>query len=170
MIPERSRDIAALVMVPLVLIAADLAANGTALKFLLLPPFGALTYLVFVNPANVGLNARRIIVAPTGAALIAWIIANTLGYNAVSVAVATIGTMVLMFALDARMIVPPMALALLTLLLHNEVRGRIGYIVSVLIFTVVIYALYRLWRWVLAEREHSESDQETGGSTCTTPR
>jgi hypothetical protein len=61
------------------------------------------------------------------------------------VVLGTAGTICLMWVLDARVIVPPLALALLTILLHSEVRGRPDYVLSVFVFTVAIYALYRLW-------------------------
>jgi hypothetical protein len=122
-----------------------MAADRTALKFLLLPPFGALTYLLFVNPANVTMNLRRVVICPTATALLAWILASTIGYNAVSVALVTIGTMALMWALQAFMIVPPLALALLTMLLYRDVRGRVDYVLSVLLFTMVVYGIYLLW-------------------------
>jgi CBS-domain-containing membrane protein len=151
------RKLSAFLLVPAILVAADVAADRTAMKFLLLPPLGALTFLVFVNPAHVAMNVRRIIVGPTATALLAWTLANVLGYNAVSVALATIGTMAIMWALDATLIVPPLALALLTLLLHSEVHGRVDYLISVFAFTVAIYALYRLWLWIPFERSTGES-------------
>jgi HPP family len=139
------RKASAFVLVPAVLVIADVAADRTALKFLLLPPLGALTYLVFVNPGNVDMNLRRVVACPTATAVLAWTLANTVGYNAVSVALATIGTMAIMWVLRASLIVPPLALALLTILLHQEVRGRLDYILSVLIFTVAIYGIYQIW-------------------------
>ena len=139
------RRTSALLLVPAIMVMADVAADRTALKFLLLPPFGALTYLVFVNPAGVRMNMRRVVVCPTATAALAWVLANALGYNAISVALATAGTVVIMWGLDAAFIVPPLALALLTVLLHQEVRGRPDYILCVFIFTVAIYALYVLW-------------------------
>lgn len=158
---SRVRRASALVIVPLILVVADLAADRTALKFLLLPPFGALAYLVFVNPANVHLNARRVVVAPTASAALAWILANSLGYNALSVALGTAGTMAIIWVLDASMIVPPLALALLTLLLHKEVHGKFGFIVSVFVFTLVVYALYRLWVQLPLESRSPASPGQT---------
>ena len=139
------RKVSAFVLVPAVLVVADFAADRTALKFLLLPPLGALTYILFVNPANADMNVRRVIICPTATALLAWTLASTLGYNAVSVALATIGTMAIMWGLEAPSIVPPLALALLTILLHQEVRGRLDYVLSVFIFTVAIYCIHRVW-------------------------
>lgn len=139
------RRASALAIVPAVMVVADIAADRTALKFLLLPPFGALTYLVFVNPAGVQMNMRRIVVCPTATAVLAWVVANTLGYNALSVALATIGTVAIMWGLDAAFVVPPLALALLTVLLHQEVQGRPDYILCVFIFTIGIYVLYVFW-------------------------
>lgn len=147
----------ALVLVPLVLVGADLAATRTALKFLLLPPFGALTYLVFVNPGNIDLNVRRVVICPSLTAILAWAVANTLGYNAFSVAFTTIATMGLMFLLDSRMIVPPLALELLTLLLHREVKGQIGYIISIVVFTVAIYLVYRIWSRLVRQANPAEA-------------
>lgn len=143
--PLDRRRITALVVVPAVLMLADVAANRTALKFLLLPPLGALTYLLFVNPAGVEMNARRVIAAPTATAAYAWTIASVLGYNAVSVGLVTAGTIAIMWLLNAPSVVPPLALALLTVLLHDQVRGQVDYLISVFVFTVVIYALYQLW-------------------------
>ena len=143
--PVDPRTLSAYLLVPLILVLSDVAADRTALKFLLLPPFGALTYLLFVNPAHVEMNVRRVIICPTAVALLAWILASTIGYNAVSVAVATVGTMAIMWVLGAVSIVPPLALALLTILLHDQVRGRLDYILSVFLFTVAIYGLYVLW-------------------------
>ncbi len=139
------RRATALVLVPMILVIADVAANRTALKFLLLPPLGALTYLVFVNPARVDMNLRRIVVAPTATAALAWLAANWLGYNAVSVATVTVGTMLILWILRSATIVPPLALALLTVLLYKDVRGQVDYILSVFIFTAALYLLYRLW-------------------------
>lgn len=139
------RRATALVLVPLMLVVADVAANRTALKFLLLPPLGALTYLVFVNPARVEMNLRRIVIAPTATATLAWLVANWLGYNAVSVAVVTIGTMLILWVLRSATIVPPLALALLTVLLYKEVRGQVDYILSVFIFSAALYCIYRIW-------------------------
>lgn len=139
------RTLVGLLLVPAIMVVADIAADRTALKFLLLPPLGALTYLVFVNPAGVEMNVRRIVLCPSATAVLAWTLANVIGYNALSVALATGGTMAIMWALDAPSIVPPLALALLTILLHAEVRGRVDYIVSVVIFTVALYGLYRVW-------------------------
>lgn len=158
MIPFRTREITALILVPMVLVIADIIATRTALKFLLLPPFGALTYLVFVNPGNIELNIRRVIICPSATALLAWAVANTLGYNTVSVALTTIATMGLMFVLDSRMVVPPLALELLTLLLHDQIKGQFGYIISVVVFTAAIYLLYRLWARLVREpaREQAE--------------
>jgi hypothetical protein len=140
-----ARKLTALVLVPTLLVLADITADRTALKFLLLPPLGALTYLVFVNPAHVEMNFRRIVICPTLTALLAWIIAGTLGYSFVSVALVTIGTMAVMWGLGAASIVPPLALALLTILLHEEVRGQVDYLLSVLIYSCVLYVIYRLW-------------------------
>lgn len=139
------RRATALVLVPAILVIADVAANRTALKFLLLPPLGALTYLVFVNPALVEMNVRRIVVAPTATAALAWLLATWVGYNAVSVAAVTIGTMLILWVLRAASIVPPLALALLTVLLYKDVRGQIDYILSVFIFTAALYCIYRIW-------------------------
>jgi hypothetical protein len=150
------RKLSALLLVPTILVIADVAADRTALKFLLLPPFGALTYVLFVNPAGVEMNIRRVVVCPTAVALLAWILANTIGYNAVSVALATIGTMLIMWSLGASSIVPPLALALLTILLHQEVRGRVDYIVSVFLFTVAIYWIYLLWLRLPLDAERQE--------------
>ncbi len=161
MIPFRTREITALVLVPAVLIAADIVATRTALKFLLLPPFGALTYLVFVNPGNIQINLRRVVICPTATALLAWVVANTLGYNTISVAVSTIGTMGLMFVLDSRMVVPPLALELLTLLLHNQVKGQFGYIISVAVFTAAIYILYLAWVRLVSEPTSAQAESRT---------
>lgn len=139
------RTLVGLLLVPAIMVVADIAADRTALKFLLLPPLGALTYLVFVNPAGIEMNMRRIVLCPSATAVLAWTLANVIGYNALSVALATGGTMAIMWALGAPSIVPPLALALLTILLHAEVRGRVDYILSVVIFTVALYCLYRLW-------------------------
>ena len=73
------RRVSALLIVPAILVIADVAANQTALKFLLLPPLGALTYLVFVNPGKVQMNVRRVVICPTATALFAWALANTIG-------------------------------------------------------------------------------------------
>lgn len=139
------RTVSACMLIPAILVTADVAADRTALKFLLLPPFGALTYVVFINPAQLEMNIRRVVICPTAVALLAWTLANTIGYNAVSVAVATIGTMAIMWLLGSASIVPPLALALLTILLHVEVRGKLDYILSVFLFTVCIYAIYLVW-------------------------
>jgi len=161
--PSRARRLSGLALVPLILVLADVAAGQTSFKFLLLPPFGALTYLIFVNPANVHVNVRRVVICPTVAALIAWLLAQALGYNAVSVFLATVGTMAAMWALDARMVVPPLALELLTLLLHDEVRGQVGYVVSVFAFTLVIYAVYRLWIVLPLDREDVDAPGPVDG-------
>ena len=51
--------------------------------------------------------------------------------------------------------VSALLLALLTILLHQEVRGRVDYIISVFIFTVVMYGLYVMWlRLPLEPRAH----------------
>jgi hypothetical protein len=145
---ETGRDhrlLTALVLVPAILVLADVAANRTALKFLLLPPLGALTYLVFVNPAHVEMNIRRVVVAPTATATLAWLMATWIGYNALSVAAVTVGTMLILWALRAVAVVPPLALALLTVLLYKDVRGQVDYVLSVFVFTAAIYCLYRLW-------------------------
>jgi hypothetical protein len=139
------RRASGLVLVPAILVLADVAADRTALKFLLLPPLGALTYLLFVNPLGVDMNIRRVVVAPTATALMAWALASTVGYNAVSVAVATVGTMLILWLLAAPAVVPPLALALLTVLLHDEVRGQVDYVLSVFVFSAVIYCLHRIW-------------------------
>jgi CBS-domain-containing membrane protein len=149
------RKLSAFFLVPAVLVVADIAADRTTLKFLLLPPLGALTYLLFVNPAGVEMNVRRVVVCPTATALLAWTLANTVGYNAISVAAATVGTMAIMWGLEASMVVPPLALALLTILLHQEVRNRFDYVLSVLIFTVAVYGLYLLWRRLPLDRRAS---------------
>jgi hypothetical protein len=133
------------VLVPLILVLADVAADRTALKFLLLPPLGALTYLLFVNPTGVEMNIRRVVIAPTATALFAWILASTAGYNAVTVAAATVGTMAILWLLQSATMVPPLALALLTVLLYKVVRGQVDYVLSVFIFTAAIYLIHRLW-------------------------
>lgn len=156
MISLRTREITALILVPLVLVAADVASNRTSLKFLLLPPFGALTYLVFINPGQVEINIRRIIICPSLVAGLAWVVANTLGYDVYSVGLTTLATMGIMILLDSTMIVPPLALELLTLLLHNQVKGQYGYIISVVVFTIVIYVLYRVWARFVTQDEPDE--------------
>lgn len=140
-----ARRASALVLVPVILVVADVAANRTALKFLLLPPLGALTYLLFVNPAGVEMNLRRVVVAPTLTATFAWGLATGIGYNAVTVAAATVGTMLILWLLRSATIVPPLALALLTILLYKDVRGQVDYVLSVFIFTAAIYLIHRLW-------------------------
>lgn len=142
------------------MVIADVAADRTALKFLLLPPFGALTYVVFVNPGRVEINLRRVILCPTATGVYAWLLANTLGYNAVSVALAVVGTMILMWALDTAMIVPPLALALLTVLLHDQVRGQVDYIISVFVFTIFIYGLYLAWLHLPLD-QHTDMPHQT---------
>lgn len=139
------RTISGLILVLAILIAADVAANRTALKFLLLPPFGALTYLIFVNPTRVEVNARRVVAAPTLTAIWAWLVASAMGYETEGLALAVVGTMLIMWLLRAHMIVPPMALALLTLLLHQQVRWQVDYPISVAIFTLVLYGIYLIW-------------------------
>lgn len=135
----------ALVLVPLILAAADVAASRTTFKFLLLPPFGALTYLVFINPARLELGARQIVLSMTLTAVWAWLLASAIGYTAPSVILAVAGTMAIMWASRAHMVVPPMALALLTLLLHTQVRWHPEYLASVLVFTVAVYLMHRIW-------------------------
>jgi hypothetical protein len=151
-----TRRISALLLVPSILVVADLAADRTALKFLLLPPLGALTYLVFVNPARVDMNLRRVVVCPTATALLAWTIAGSIGYNFASVALVTIGTMAIMWGLEASSIVPPLALALLTILLHTEVRWQVDYVLSVFIYSVVLYGVYLVWLRLPLDRRGSE--------------
>lgn len=158
--PVTIRVALSFLIVPALLVLADVGASRTSLKYLLLPPFGALAYLVFINPARVRLGWRQIILAPTLTAVWAWLIAGALGYNAPAVAVAVIGTMAIMWSTGSRMVVPPMALALLTLLLHNDVRWRIGYLISVLVFTVVMYAVYRLWLRLPLDRVLIEGEEE----------
>lgn len=150
--PRDARRVTALVLVPVILVIADVAANRTALKFLLLPPLGALTYLLFVNPARVEMNVRRVVVAPTLTAIFAWLLATYVGYNALSVAAVTVGTMLILWLLRAVTIVPPLALALLTILLYKDVRGQVDYVLSVFIFTATIYLIYRLWMRLPLER------------------
>lgn len=111
-VPRDARRVSAFLIVPLVLVVADMASNRTSFKFLLLPPFAALTYVVFVNPAKVEPNALRVIATPTLTG----------------------------------------ALALLTLLLHTQVRGQIGYVISVFLFTPGAYAIYRAWLLLPLER------------------
>lgn len=152
MLPRDARKATGLILVPVLMVLADVAASRTALKFLLLPPFAALTYVVFVNPGGVPMNIRRVIVCPACTALLAWGSAGTLGYNALSVGVVVVGTMLLMWVLDSRMVVPPLALALLTVLLYKQVRGRIDYPISVLAYTIVLYGIFRLWSWLPLER------------------
>ncbi|MGH2447826.1 MAG: HPP family protein [Chloroflexota bacterium] len=139
------RQLSAIVLVPAILVVADVL-SGRTLKFLLLPPFGALTYLVFINPVAVELNVRRIIVAPSVSGLYAWLIAQYLGYQPLSIFLATAGTMVILWLTKSTMIVPPLALELLTLLLHQEVHNRFGYVVSVVVFTIGVYLIYLAWR------------------------
>lgn len=150
--PRDARRVTAVVLVPVILVIADVAANRTALKFLLLPPLGALTYLLFVNPARVEMNVRRVVVAPTLTAIFAWLLATYVGYNALSVAAVTVGTMLILWLLRAVTIVPPLALALLTILLYKDVRGQVDYVLSVFIFTAMIYLIYRLWMRLPLER------------------
>ena len=147
------RKLSALLLVPSILVIADVAADRTALKFLLLPPLGALTYLVFVNPAHIEMNVRRVVICPTATAVLAWSLASTVGYNALSVFLVTAGTMAIMWGLDAFSIVPPLALALLTILLHDQVRGHLDYLLSVFVFTVALYGLYLLWLRIPFERK-----------------
>lgn len=128
-----------------ILVLADIASTQTPLKFLLLPPFGALSYLVFVNPGNVHFNFRRIVLCPVLTAVLAWTLASTIGYNPLSIGLGTGGTMLIMWVLDAGMIVPPLALELLTLLLHDQIRGRFDYLASVFAFTALMYGLHVLW-------------------------
>lgn len=158
-----ARQVSALILVPAVLVVADFAASRTTLKFLLLPPFGALTYLVFVNPAGVTMNLRRVVLAPTATAAYAWILAGTLGYTPASVALGTLGTILIMYGLQATSVVPPLALELLTLLLHREVNGKPGYILSVLLFTLGIYGLYLLW--LRLPLDHTLDAARTNGQT-----
>jgi hypothetical protein len=162
-IPNDRRKLSALVIVPLVMVIADVAADRTALKFLLLPPFGALTYVVFVNPGQVNMTVRRVILCPTATGVYAWLLANTLGYNALSVALAVVGTMILMWALDTVMIVPPLALALLTVLLHAQVRGQVDYIISVFVFTIALYCLYLAWLRVPLGQDAEGPGQDAEG-------
>ena len=143
--PLNTRAATGIVLVPLILVIADVAANRTALKFLLLPPLGAMTYLVFVNPARMEMNIRRVVVAPKATAALAWILATWVGYNAISVAAVTIGTMLILWILRAVSVVPPLALALLTVLLYRAVRDQVDYILSVFIFSAAVYCLYRIW-------------------------
>lgn len=150
--PRDARRVTAVVLVPVILVIADVAANRTALKFLLLPPLGALTYLLFVNPARVEMNVRRVVVAPTLTAIFAWLLATYVGYNALSVAAVTVGTILILWLLQAVTIVPPLALALLTILLYKDVRGQVDYVLSVFIFTATIYLIYRLWMRLPLER------------------
>jgi hypothetical protein len=165
-LPSDRRKLSALLIVPLVMVIADVVADRTALKFLLLPPFGALTYVVFVNPGRVDMNVRRVILCPTATGVYAWLLANALGYNAVSVALAVIGTMLIMWLLDTVMIVPPLALALLTVLLHDQVRGQVDYIISVFVFTIFVYGLYLVWLRLPLDHhadEPSRPEQEQTG-------
>lgn len=135
------RPLLAFLAVPLVLVLADVAANRTTLKFLLLPPFGALTYMVIVNPSRVDLNLRRLILAPTAATVIAWVVGNALGYTPIAIGAATLGTLLVMWVLDAVTMAPCLALALLTLLLHREVGWNVGYPIAVFLFTLILYIL-----------------------------
>ena len=157
-VSPRIHAIAGILLVTVILVVADVAATFSALKFLLLPPFGALAYLVFVNPAQVLITVRRVVFCPIAAALLAWGLASTIEYNIVSIAAATLGTIALMWLLDAAMVVPPVALELLTLLLHRQVRGDPIYPASVCVFTVGIYLLYQIWdRLVVIEEAASET-------------
>lgn len=134
------------IAVPIILALADVAANRTALKFLLLPPFGALAYTVLVNPARLDLNLRRLVLAPTAATVIAWILGNELGYTPVSVAVATGATTLVMWLFGALTIVPCLALELLALLLHRQVGWNVGYPLAVFLFTVILFGMHLILR------------------------
>jgi hypothetical protein len=112
------------------------------------------------------MNVRRVILCPTATGVYAWLLANALGYNAVSVALAVIGTMLIMWLLDTVMIVPPLALALLTVLLHDQVRGQVDYIISVFVFTIFVYGLYLVWLRLPLDHhadEPSRPEQEQTG-------
>jgi hypothetical protein len=154
---------ASFVLVPVLLMAADLAATRTALKYLLLPPFGALAYLVFINPTRIELDARHVILAPTLTAVWSWMVAGVLGYNLPAVGLVVLGTMVIMWGTGSRMVVPPMALALLTLLLHGAVRWQIAYPLSVFVFTLAMYAIYRLWLRLPLDRPLLRRDDRPAG-------
>lgn len=143
--PANLRTLLGALLVVAILTVADVAATRTTLKFLLLPPFGALTYLVFLNPARLELGVRHIILSPTLTAVWAWLLASIVGDTVISVAAAAAGTMAIMWITRTHLVVPPMALALLTLLLYRDVRWQVDYLISVLIFTIGVYILYRLW-------------------------
>lgn len=143
--PVTWRLLLALVLVPAILVASDLAATRSALQFLLLPPFGALAYLVFIHPEGAALSFRHIVLAMCLTALWSWLIASAFGYHALTVGVAATGTIVIMWVSGARRVVPPMALCLLTLLLHSEIRWQVDYLLSVLVFTLLLWLFSLLW-------------------------
>ncbi|HZU13289.1 MAG TPA: HPP family protein [Chloroflexota bacterium] len=151
--PITWRLVCALVLVPLILVASDFAATRSSLKYLLLPPFGALTYLVFVNPARAPLGFRNIVLAMSLTGLWSWFIASEFGYRPLTVGSAVLGTMAIMWLTGSRRVVPPMALCLLTLLLHDEIRWQVDYLLSVVIFTLLLWLLSVVWRRLPLDRE-----------------
>lgn len=152
--------VTALIVVPLLIGFLTFAELHTPFRFLLFPPLAALAYSIFTSPDRPSANVRGVIVAPTLTALFVLPIGPLLGTSGVAFAVAVIVTIVIMRLLRTAL-VPSLALAVLIVLLRVH---DIMFAVSVLIATIILYAIFRLWKHFLLDRWHPRTRHHIHGS------
>lgn len=142
--------LSALIAVPVLVGLVAVLELHTPFRFLLFPPLAALAYAIFTNPDHPSATVVGIVVAPTLTALLVMPIGAELGTSALAFGLAVLVTIVLL-RLARTALVPPLALAVLIVLLHIH---RLLFAVSVLVATLLLYAVFALWKRLLLDRWH----------------
>lgn len=157
--------LSALVAVPLLVGLVAVLELHTPFRFLLFPPLAALAYAIFTNPDHPSATVVGIVVAPTLTALLVMPIGAVLGTSAPAFGLAALVTIVLL-RLARTTLVPPLALAVLIVLLRIH---QLMFAVSVLAATLLLYAIFALWKRLLLDRWHPRQGMESGSDGPPSP-
>lgn len=157
--------LSALVAVPVLVGLVAVLELHSPFRFLLFPPLAALAYAIFTNPDHPSATLIGIVVAPTLTALLVLPISAALGASAPAFGLAVLVTIVLL-RLTRITLVPPLALAVLIVLLHIH---QLMFAVSVLAATLLLFAIFVLWKRLLLDRWHPRHPMESGADGPPSP-
>jgi hypothetical protein len=142
---ERWSQVSSFVAVPLLLAILTATQGGIQndiTRFLVLPPFAVVIFLLFRDPFGKWANLRSVVVLPCLGAAVGELCYRFLGFTPLGIAVDTLCVLALQSILRARM-PPALALSVLAMLLHAT---SVLYVLGVAEASTFIAIVFFLWR------------------------
>ncbi|MGI8546868.1 MAG: HPP family protein [Gemmatimonadaceae bacterium] len=152
---------AALVAVPLALALTEVLGQRAELRFLLYPPLASIAYLLFTRPVGPHATWLGAVIAPSIGAVIGILGTRIFQPGFLGVLTVAFAAMLAMRFLRVDT-APVLAVALLPLMFG--VKG-LGYPISILIITSVLFLLFKGWNRILPSDERTIFDRKAAQSS-----